>query len=134
VLGEDTGEPPSITLASAVVASASGHAAEIVFGNREAEISTIPISYALHPNFPNPFNPVTTLQYDLPEPGPVTLHIYNLLGQKVCTLVDAEIPAGRHSMQWQGRDDRGRPMPTGIYFVRFQAGGVIQHNKITLLK
>ena len=88
LIGERTDQLAKISLVSAVLASANGRAADIVFGNRDAEIGLLPTSYTMYPTYPNPFNPVTTLRYDLPEPGRVAIRIYNLLGQQVRTLVN----------------------------------------------
>ena len=134
VIDENRASEQGITLVEAVLATAAGQAVDIVLGNQETKVTTVPIEYALHQAYPNPFNPVTSINYDLPEAGLATLRVYNLLGQQVRTLVDQHMPAGRHTAKWQGRDDRGRTVPTGVYFIRFSAGGVIHHNKIMLLK
>ncbi len=134
VMDENRASEQGITLVEAVVATAAGQAMDIVLGNQETKVTTVPIEYALHQAYPNPFNPVTSIKYDLPKAGLATLQVYNLLGQQVRTLVDQQMPAGRHIVKWQGRDDRGRTVPTGVYFIRFSAGGVIHHNKIMLLK
>ena len=81
-----------------------------------------PKAFALGQNRPNPFNPTTVIEYVLPESAPVKLEVYNLLGQVVRTLVDGEQVAGRYSVVWDGRDDLGREVATGIYFYRLSAG------------
>ncbi len=75
----------------------------------------IPDTYWLHYNYPNPFNPVTQIKYDLPEPSVVTLSIYNLLGEKVKTLVGGKIQFGFINMEWDGTDNSDRHVPSGIY-------------------
>jgi hypothetical protein len=84
----------------------------------------IPRQYALHPAYPNPFNPRTTLRYDLPENSRVKLMIYDLLGRKVRTLVQGEETAGFKQAVWDGTDDGGRPVAAGVYLYIFQAEGL----------
>ncbi len=85
--------------------------------------SATPSSFDLYPNFPNPFNASTTFQYQLHQPGAVVLSIFNLIGERMITLVDGFQPTGFHELQWDGRDDSGRPLPSGVYFyqLRFEA-------------
>ncbi|RMH87451.1 MAG: T9SS C-terminal target domain-containing protein, partial [Calditrichaeota bacterium] len=99
--------------------------------SREPEL---PRSYALYPNFPNPFNPETVIRYDLPRPGRVVLRIYNLLGQPVRTLVDGPQAAGRYRRRWDGRDDAGRRVASGVYVLYFQAGDFRKAGKLVLLR
>jgi hypothetical protein len=134
VVDENRVSQQEVTLKNIVVASAAGQSLEVILGNQATGITMLPVKYALHQAYPNPFNPMTAIKFDLPEDGLATIRIYNLLGQQVRTLVDQDMPAGRHLVQWHGTDDTGRSAPTGIYFIRFTAGGVIQHNKIMLLK
>ncbi|RMG67772.1 MAG: choice-of-anchor B family protein, partial [Calditrichaeota bacterium] len=81
-----------------------------------------PGDFQLAQNFPNPFNPSTTIAYCMPEAGLVTLTVYNALGQPIRTLVNAVQTAGRHQVVWDGRDARGREVAAGIYLYRLQAG------------
>ena len=81
-----------------------------------------PKAFVLGQNRPNPFNPTTVIEYTLPEAASVKLEVYNMLGQVVRTLVDGEQQAGRYSVAWDGRDDLGREVATGIYFYRLSAG------------
>jgi len=101
----------------------------------------LPESYTLAQNFPNPFNPVTTIQYSLPEPGRVSLTIYNLQGQLVKTLLDAEQPAGTYNLDWGAVDDSGAFLSSGIYFYHLKVtdpatGALIQNQerKMILLR
>jgi hypothetical protein len=90
----------------------------------------IPFKYSLSHNYPNPFNPVTTIEYQLPQVSHVDLSIYNLLGQKVATLVSAKQPAGRYSVTW---DATG--FSSGVYYYRLESGnGFIQTRKLVLIK
>ncbi|RMG63591.1 MAG: CHRD domain-containing protein [Calditrichaeota bacterium] len=94
----------------------------------------IPDAFALYANYPNPFNPTTTIRYDLKESVDVKLEIYNVLGEKVRTLVNAREAAGRKSVVWDGRNDRGQVVSSGIYIYRLQAGDFVQSRKMMLLK
>ena len=74
----------------------------------------IPITFALHQNFPNPFNPITTLRYDLPSDALVTLSIYDMLGKEVTQLVNTSQQAGFKSVQWNATDSNGRAVSAGV--------------------
>ena len=74
-------------------------------------------------NYPNPFNPSTTIKFDLRKAGYVNLEIYNIKGQKVRTLIDQQQEAGYHSKVWNGIDDSGNPIGSGIYFYRLIVDG-----------
>ncbi len=91
--------------------------------------SSLPVAFALRQNFPNPFNPHTMISFSLPTKAHVTLDVYNLLGQKVTTLVDEELPAGEHRVKFDGSD-----LASGVYFYRLQAGNWVQTKKMMLLK
>jgi hypothetical protein len=94
----------------------------------------LPSRFALHPNRPNPFNPTTTIAYDLPRASRVRLAIYDVRGREVRTLLDANQPAGSHQVRWDGRDARGVPAASGVYFYRLSATGFVQTKKMVLLK
>jgi flagellar hook assembly protein FlgD len=94
----------------------------------------VPNSYTLLQNYPNPFNPSTTLSFRMPEAAQVTLTIYNVLGQPVRTVFSGELPAGTHSMVWDGQLDNGAVAQSGIYFYRLQAPNWTDAKKMTLLK
>ena len=89
----------------------------------------LPTQNALFENSPNPFNPTTTLRFALMETGRVNLAVYNSLGQKVRILVDAPRNAGEHAVMWDGRDDAGRAVSSGVYFARMQAGNYSKTQK-----
>lgn len=94
----------------------------------------VPESYALTQNYPNPFNPSTRIEYQLPSSGLVTLEVYNVLGQEVMTLVNAEQKAGYYEVQWDGISSRGVSVSSGIYFYRFQSRSFTQVKKMLMLK
>jgi hypothetical protein len=99
------------------------------------DIQTTPTEFALLQNFPNPFNPETTIGYELAESADVTLQIYNVVGQVVRTLMAAEPQSvGRYQVRWDGIDDRGTPVSSGIYFYQISAGKFQDVRKLMLLK
>jgi hypothetical protein len=97
-------------------------------------IQTTPTEFALRQNFPNPFNPETTIKYDLADAGRVELRIYNMVGQVVRTLVNERQSAGRYSIRWDGKDDRGLSVSSGIYFYRLTSEKFSDVKKLMLLK
>ncbi len=96
-------------------------------------VSDVPDTYALHQNFPNPFNPETVIHYDLPAQSHVDVSIYNMIGQKVATLVHEQMDAGRHSTVWDGTDDSGKSLASGIYVYRLETDGSEEFVKIRKL-
>jgi hypothetical protein len=99
------------------------------------QIQTRPEAYALANNYPNPFNPATTIKYALPEAGFVKLEIYNVVGQVVRQLVAEQQGAGRYVIQWDASNDNGQSLSSGVYFYRLQAGGdFLEVKRMLLLK
>jgi hypothetical protein len=94
----------------------------------------VPAETALRAPRPNPFNPETTVSFDLVREERVRLVIANVAGARVRVLVDEDRPAGTHQVRWDGRDESGREVASGIYFVRMQAGAYSSTRKLTLLK
>lgn len=94
----------------------------------------IPNTIALLENYPNPFNPSTTIRYALPENTFVNLQIFNVLGQPVRTLVNRELPPGNQSVEWEGKNDRGQEVSSGIYFYRIEADGFARTRRMVLLR
>jgi len=90
--------------------------------------------FALEQNYPNPFNPTTTIRFRIPEDARVKLEVFNLLGQKVRTLVDAQRSAGVTSVNWDGRNGSGAQVSSGIYFYRLEAGSLVQSRQMLLIK
>ncbi|NIV95766.1 T9SS type A sorting domain-containing protein [candidate division KSB1 bacterium] len=100
----------------------------------EPEKPPLPTRFRLSQNFPNPFNPGTKIRYELPEARHVNLSIYNVLGQNFKTLVDEVKAAGSYSVTWDGTDERGQPVPSGVYFYRFDAEIVSGTKKMILMR
>jgi hypothetical protein len=94
----------------------------------------VPKQYALLQNYPNPFNPTTNIRFALPRESYVTLIIYNVLGQKVRTLVDNVRAAGIYDVSWDGRDAGGNSVGSGMYFYRLESGQGAIVKKMLMLK
>ena len=95
---------------------------------------TLPMAYNLYNAYPNPFNPVTILRYDLPEDALVNITIYDMMGRRVKTLVNGSQPAGYRSIQWNATNDRNEPVSAGLYLYTIEAGKFRQTKKMVLLK
>jgi immune inhibitor A len=103
----------------------------------EEEYTNVPKSVELLQNYPNPFNPTTSIRFTVNagrSPLPTSLKIYNIRGQLVRTLVDEDKPGGDYLILWDGKDDGGEPVPSGIYFYKLTAGSSSQVKKMVLLK
>jgi hypothetical protein len=98
------------------------------------EVTPLPSVFALRPNVPNPFNPWTTITYDLPAASQVHIEIFDAVGRRVRRLLAAPIPAGRHSLQWDGKNDFGERVASGVYVCRMQAGTFVGTRRMTFLK
>ncbi|MFC1555789.1 FlgD immunoglobulin-like domain containing protein [candidate division KSB1 bacterium] len=93
-----------------------------------------PEEYKLMGNYPNPFNNGTMINYRMPASSHVQLNIYSASGNKVKTLLNTTVPAGEHGEYWDGTNDSGVPVSSGIYFYRFSAGSYSAVKKLILLK
>jgi alkaline phosphatase len=100
----------------------------------EPELDGVPAAFALHGNYPNPFNPSTTIKYDLPRTTQVALRVYDLHGRLVRTLVDGVHSAGGHEVVWDGRSEAGRPMASGIYYCQLATDDRVAVTKMSLVK
>ena len=110
---------------------------EITFGNVSVEemvefISQIPIKFLK--NYPNPFNPTTTISFEIGESGKTQVEIYNVKGQKIKTLLDETMDIGQHSVIWIGNDDDGKHVSSGMYFYKISVSGEQKVNKMIMLK
>jgi hypothetical protein len=109
---------------------------EVKVSTSDSEIgssSLVPTEYKLG-NYPNPFNPSTEVQYQIANAGLVEINIYNVLGQKVRSLVNQELKAGAYTARWDGTDDRGNTVAAGTYVIRMQSGSYNGNHKIQLVK
>ncbi len=93
-----------------------------------------PKAFSLGQNFPNPFNPTTMITYEVPKASDISVKVYNLLGQEIRTLFSGKQNAGKHAIQWDGRDNAGRAVSTGIYFYRLNAPNFVQTRKMIMIK
>ena len=104
----------------------------------DSDLINLPLKITLHQNYPNPFNPVTTINYDLPEQSQVSINIYDVLGRELRELVNDFQNAGHKSVIWDGTDEFGRNVKTGIYLYQIQtrrpAGDFTQTRKMILLR
>jgi flagellar hook assembly protein FlgD len=93
-----------------------------------------PIEFALMQNYPNPFNPTTTIEYQLAAQSMTNIEVYNMLGERVVTLVNEVQPAGFYTVQWNGASQSGMKVATGVYFYRMRAGDFTTVKKMLLMK
>ena len=94
----------------------------------------LPKSLLLHLNYPNPFNPSTHIAYDMPKTAKVEVVVYDILGRKIATLINGVQQAGQHTIEWNGKNFAGIPVPSGTYFVRMVSGEFVKTQKILLMK
>jgi hypothetical protein len=94
----------------------------------------IPLVYSLNSNYPNPFNPQTTISFNLMEPAQTRVLIFNILGQKIKTLVNEYLSPGQYSYIWDGRNELGIDAASGVYLYRIESGSFIQTKKMTLIR
>lgn len=100
----------------------------------ESRDQGIPRTFALEHNYPNPFNPETTIRYQVAQTANVQIKIYNLMGQVVKTLVDKKQNPGNYKVVWQGDNDQGHSVSSGVYFLKMKAGGFNQTRKMALIR
>jgi len=98
------------------------------------EPGALPTEYRLAQNYPNPFNPTTNIELSLPRSGHVEVEVFNILGRRVCRLIDRELPAGTHRIVFDGKSDDGTPLATGVYFYRITSGDFRDSKKMLLVK
>jgi len=99
-----------------------------------ADVSFVPKEYRLYDAYPNPFNPSTTIGYDIQKKGHVSVLIYDMLGNRVRTLANGIQEAGNGSITWNGRDDGGKLVSAGLYIYQIQSGTFSQAKKVVVLK
>ena len=96
--------------------------------------SNVPQQFVLYPNYPNPFNPVTTIRYDLSKESFVDITIYDMLGNVVNNLIYTNQSSGYKSIQWNATNNIGAPVSAGVYLYKIKAGGLVETKKMILLK
>ncbi|RKX20261.1 MAG: hypothetical protein DRP51_06005 [Candidatus Zixiibacteriota bacterium] len=94
----------------------------------------LPLAFGLSQNYPNPFNPATTIRFSLETKAHVRLSVYDILGRKITTLINEELPSGNHSITWNGKDYKGNEVASGIYFYRIETDSFSETRKMVLLK
>jgi hypothetical protein len=140
--GTPPGDPPgtplggrakiaTLTGTGSVVITSGGGSSDLVssLGLRRTQESTLPAGFSIAQNFPNPFNPLTTIVYELPIASRVAIRVYDVLGKEVGVLVDETKDAGRHSVSWDGS-----AMPSGVYYCRMTAGSFSDGRKLLLIR
>lgn len=110
-------------------------------GNFTINVSTgikkpnnLPDKFMAYPAYPNPFNPTTTIRYDLFKSARVSLKIYNIVGQEIITLADGIQSPGRRTVVWNGKNERDQVVASGVYFYRLQVDNLVRTNKILYVK
>lgn len=101
---------------------------------RAQSAMTVPLEFGLDQNYPNPFNPATTITYRLAESGQVEMQVVNIAGQVVRTLIHTSQEANQYTVSWNGRNDRGENVPSGVYFITLKAGDYSEVRKTSLMR
>ncbi|MDZ7317000.1 MAG: lamin tail domain-containing protein, partial [candidate division KSB1 bacterium] len=96
--------------------------------------ASLPDHFALHPAFPNPFNSQTVVQCELPQPGQLTVEVFNVLGQRIALLLKEKRDAGVHRLVWDGRNEQGEQVPSGVYYLRATMGEQVAYVKMALIR
>jgi hypothetical protein len=100
----------------------------------QSPIDIVPAKYALSQNYPNPFNPTTRFNVSLPEAALLKVDVFNIVGQKIATVLSEERAAGNYTVTWNGTTQSGAPATSGVYLVRMQAGKFSAVRKVVLMK
>ena len=127
-------EASSIALENIKLVGLNGNLIDVITRVNSLEIKVVPNKYALQQNYPNPFNPSTEIRFDVPESGFVSLDVYNMLGQKVRALKSEIVKAGYHSVIWNGTNDVGSQLASGMYFYTIQTVEFQSTKKMLFLK
>ena len=102
---------------------------------QEEHTTALPQGYSLEQNYPNPFNSETVIRFEMREEREVELAVYNLVGQRLVHLVEGSREAGIHTVRWNGRNERGRELASGVYVYRLRAGKeLIETHKMALVR
>lgn len=108
-----------------------GQVVTVSLGN---PVNLVPENFVLHQNYPNPFNPETNISFELPSASRVELDIFNILGRRIATLVNGNLPAGRHTVIWDGRNAENSSVASGVYFYRLSTSAKVETKKMILMK
>ena len=130
----DVLDESSVNINNVIVSGPKGSIANVSSNVVSAAIKLVPGVFALHQNYPNPFNPNTEIRFDIPEVTKVDISIFNLMGQKVKTLKNEKITPGYHTVQWDGTNDNGIQVSTGMYFYTLQTEAKSAMRKMLFLK
>ncbi|MCX6828933.1 MAG: T9SS type A sorting domain-containing protein [candidate division Zixibacteria bacterium] len=95
---------------------------------------SIPEGFELAQNYPNPFNPSTTIAFEIPRAAFMNLSVFNILGEKVATLLDSRVTAGHHAISWDGTTDNGHSVSSGVYFYQLKSGSTVFSKKMLMMK
>ena len=134
LLGDDTAVPV-FTLDRAILSDARAQIIPVTIGTNSVKVTVVPTAFALDDAVPNPFNPSTTISYDVPQQAHITLIIYNLLGQEVVRLVDKAQAPGRYRAVWHGTNTHGWAVASGIYLYRMTSStGYAKTKRMTMVK
>ena len=109
----------------------------MLYQDQEEALNTIPIlpqNPVLYSNYPNPFNPSTTIEFSIPQTGQVNMNIYNIRGQRVKSLQNSVLERGYHRVVWDGKDESNRSVASGVYFIKLESGRKTSIRKAMLLK
>ncbi len=129
-VGQDTDRLTSLTALRAILNASSMIPTDV----GETQSPVVPAGFAVSQNYPNPFNPSTSFSYSLPSRADVSVEVFNVLGQKITTVFEGTKPAGDHTAVWNGTNDAGKPVSSGVYFYRVKAGDQVQTKKMMMLK
>jgi hypothetical protein len=128
-------DPQSIKVENIIVADENNRAMpKVEIEIRYSGEPGLPLDYALSQNFPNPFNPTTSVQFTVPKEGLVTIKVYDMLGQAVVDLYSGNAQAGTYTLNWNGKDNSGNAVSSGSYIYKMTAGDFVQSKKMTFLK
>jgi hypothetical protein len=109
-------------------------ATHAVLDSTTAVVAAVPTAWVLHQNRPNPFNPATQISFDLPQASQVDIRVFNAVGRLVRKIVSASLAKGTHVVEWDGRDDRGASVASGVYFCELRAGSHVDRRQMVLLR
>ncbi len=130
----DVLDESNVKINNVIVSGPKGSVANVSSNVISAAIKLVPGVFALHQNYPNPFNPITEIRFDIPKAIKVNISVFNLMGQKIKTLKNEKITPGYHVVQWDGTNDNGMQVSTGMYFYTLQTGAKSVMRKMLFLK